>query len=384
MATSIPALVTATVLEYARTSAGFDIEAAALRLKVSPTRLAEWESGESATTVAKLKQIATLYRRPLAFFYLPSPPNEAAQAEDFRTVSADEPQTHPELTLQVRRLRELREVALRVEHDLGNTVTPPSLSARLDENPSAVAKRFRAWLDVSVLDQMRWRNGSEALREWRARLEERGVLVFQYTRVPVRTARGFSIFEDRLPVIALNSADPAEARCFTLLHELTHLALHKDGICDLASVGRSSKIERFCNLVAAETLVPADALKGLVGTNSPPDIAELAKRLKVSREAMALRLIAIGRLAWADYERFRAKHLTEVEDEREQRRLDRDETTRGPQHTTLVVTNLGRRFLRMLVAAYQDGIVTAPEFRDYTSVRVSNLEKLQTAIGVVA
>src|SRR5690606_21866088 len=92
-----------------------------------------------------------------------------------------------------------------------------------------------------------------------------GVLVFQATGLELKEMRGFSISEKFLPTITLNTKDSPRGRVFTLLHELTHLALREAGVCNLIDSGNGeneeeANIETFCNAVAGAILIPLDKL----------------------------------------------------------------------------------------------------------------------------
>lgn len=377
MARSIPALVTPSLLVHARTTAGFELDAAARHLKVTVEQLEAWERGQPGLTMARLKKLSALYRRPQSYFYLPSPPSERPGATDFRSTRAEDEETHVALRLQIRRIQELREVAVRLEAESDSQTRTDLPSGSTEDNPTGLATRLRTWLGFELREQLAWKDAAEAFRAWRSRLEERGVLVFQFTGVPVSVARGFSVSGERLPAIAVNSQDPPVARAFTAMHELAHLSLRAAGVCDFA--GKREGVERFCNLVAAEVLIPTEALRRQLTEAATVDVVQLAKDFKVSREAMALRLIAAKRLDWSAYEGFRTRHLKEVEEERARQKAKQREG--GPEFTRLVVTNLGHRFLRLVLDAYNDGTVTAPEFKDYTNVRVTGVEKLQAMVG---
>src|SRR5699024_4139664 len=66
----------------------------------------------------------------------------------------------------------------------------------------------------------------------------------------------FAISDPYAPLIFINTRDTPQAQVFTLLHEFAHLLLGESGVSDLAP-NNPHKIERFCNRIAAEFLVPS-------------------------------------------------------------------------------------------------------------------------------
>ena len=81
-------------------------------------------------------------------------------------------------------------------------------------------------------EQRRWTGDYGPLNAWIAAFEARGVLVFQTGDIALEEMRGFTLAERRLPVIVLNAKDAPRGRILTLMHELTHLMLGQDGVCD--------------------------------------------------------------------------------------------------------------------------------------------------------
>jgi transcriptional regulator with XRE-family HTH domain len=86
MARTPDALIKPELLIWARQSAGFSLDAAAAKLRVSEDRLRSWEAGEARPTIAQLRTAAKTYKRPLAIFYLPEPPLDFQPLRDYRRV----------------------------------------------------------------------------------------------------------------------------------------------------------------------------------------------------------------------------------------------------------------------------------------------------------
>ena len=68
------------VLRWARETAGFDIDDVVEKIKrkrVTPVTIKSWEKGTTSPTYAQLERLAyEIYKRPLALFFFPKPPQE--------------------------------------------------------------------------------------------------------------------------------------------------------------------------------------------------------------------------------------------------------------------------------------------------------------------
>src|SRR5436305_9638140 len=219
------ALVKPELLVWARESSGLELEDVAHKVQIKPERLLACEQGQAHLTIPQLRTLSNVYKRPLAFFFLPSPPNPEKSLHDYRKmrhhVSSD---TSPTSKEEIRKAKYRREIAIDLFQEMG--VEPPIFSAKttLESDANQVAGKIRTLLGATLEQQIALKTNYEALNFWRDGIEKSGILVFQAS-VGLNEVRGFSIWNTPLPIIVMNTKDMPAARIFTLMHELTHLML---------------------------------------------------------------------------------------------------------------------------------------------------------------
>lgn len=92
-------------------------------------------------------------------------------------------------------------------------------------------------------------------------------------------------------VIKLKSDSPQYRKRFTLAHEIGHLLLGKPGL--RSSCGKDADLERACDAIASEILMPSDAAMAFVrelGKPSPEKLRSIALRYEVSLHMAAKRV----------------------------------------------------------------------------------------------
>lgn len=386
MARTAEALVEASVLLWARTSIHYDVAAAAKRAAVSVEKLESWESGAAKPTIAQLRKLAEVYKRPLAVFFLPAPPKDFSAMKDFR--AASERPLSPELAYTIRRAHERREGALELARDLDYELRSFAVSASVEDDPEKIGGLIRAALGVSVAEQFSWATATEAVTAWRASFERVGVLVFETQRVDLEECRGFSLSEADLPAVVINGQDAINGRIFTLHHEAAHIALRRGGLCDTHDKGSSAstKIETFCNRVAAAALMPrrlVEAESSVKGKNShsswdDPAISKLAKRYCVSKEAVLRRLVDLGFASPTFYHRMREHYLEEWRRARARQKSKKGGPAMG-EHEKAVKYN-GAFFARLVMTAYHRESITAVDAWNYLNLKPKHFDKLEAEV----
>ena len=77
------------ILKWARERSGYSVEAAARTLNKKESFISECESGERSPTYVQLEKLADKYKRPVALFFLPNPPDEPKLEEKLALRSRD-------------------------------------------------------------------------------------------------------------------------------------------------------------------------------------------------------------------------------------------------------------------------------------------------------
>jgi Zn-dependent peptidase ImmA (M78 family)/transcriptional regulator with XRE-family HTH domain len=391
MASRIFANVAPAVLAWARESAGLSIDVAARKLAVTSDKVEAWERGEERPSVAQLRKAGVVYKRPLATFFLSEPPESVAPIHDFRRLAGPERLARsPEFLIELRRARRRRLIAVEIATEAEESVPDVSLRATTADDPDTLAQAARQWLGVSVAQQSEWRGDYGPLSGWVSLVESRAVLVFQTGHVDIDEMRGFSISEYPLPAIVLNATDAPRARAFTLAHELVHLFLRNGGVCDPARVpdgGQTDdeRVEVFCNRVAGALMVPtADllndpAIRSVGGGPRAWDesvLRRLADRFAVSREVVLRRLLILGRTTQAFYEGKRDEYRQAF---LAQRREAKEAGTGFAPYPRVVVRDLGKRYTRTVLDAYEREQITSADVADYLGVRLKHLADISEA-----
>ncbi len=264
------------ILVWARETAGLEPEDAVKRLGIRDARgtaaldrLTALETGQAAPTRPMLVKMAKQYRRPLLAFYLSEPPKSASRGADFRTLPAGYSDSQAaQIDALVRDLYTRQSMVRAVLEDEDEAEVVAFVgSAEMSDGKPAVLKSLRSLLDLDPETYYRQPNVEAAFKLLRDRAGRLGVFVLlkgdlgsYHTAMDADVFRGFALADPVAPFIVINDRDSRAAWSFTLLHEMVHLILGQTGI-DGAKVG--TDVERFCNDVAGEFLLPGAELDAL-------------------------------------------------------------------------------------------------------------------------
>ena len=304
------------ILAWARETAGLSVDEAAEKLGLKTTdkasaaeKLLEVEAGDRPISRGLLQKAVSTYHRPLVAFYLPHPPVRGDRGEDFRTVTGTvSTRDNSLLDALIRDLRArqqmLREVLVDDEdtHELAFVA-----SCQISQGTKSVTASIRATLGVTIAEQRRANDPAGLFSLLRTAAEQAGVYVLlggdlgsHHSDIGEDVFRGFALADSFAPFVVINDNDAAAARAFTLVHELAHIWIGASGVSGPLRGTSDNPIERFCNSVAGEFLLPAEAVTGLAAARGA-DVERalaltdvVARVWNVSQGVVAYRLLESG------------------------------------------------------------------------------------------
>jgi Zn-dependent peptidase ImmA (M78 family) len=370
------------LLKWARERSGLTAEVLEERFP----KFSLWEQEEDMPTLRQLEELAKKTFTPLGYFFLPEPPEDKLPIPDFRTVRNAPVQRPSPNLLETVQVMQRRQAWMR-EFLIEQKTAPLSFvnSARLRDNPNSVAAKIKGVLNMTnnwAQGQATW---TDALRAMRIAIEEVGILVVingvvgnnVYRKLDTKEFRGFVLCDEYAPLIFVNGADAKAAQMFTLAHELAHLWIGKDGVFNLHDLQPvDNDVEKFCNQVAAEFLVPQQEM-----TNCWPNVRRdnepfqsLARRFKVSPIVAARRALDLGlirRRAFLDFYR---------DYQEDERRRIANRTSGGDFYANQDV-RIGKRFANAVVRAAKEGRLLYRDAYQLTGLSGETFDKYAKSLG---
>lgn len=374
------------ILIWARESANLLKEDVALKMKKSPDVIEAWEKGDSSPTYVQLETLAyTLYKRPVAIFFFPEPPEEVTAKKSFRTLPESEVEELAPTFLRVFRRGQAMQINL---EELTNGENPAEkkilrdLSFETRGDAVRMADSVRKYLGIDIGTQIRWKDTETALEKWRSVVEEKGIFVFKDAFRDDEIS-GFCIYDPEFPVIYINNSMPKTRQIFTLFHELIHLLFRTGGVDKENDAfvrrmrGDNRRIEVLCNRFAGEFLVPKKDFDKIISRVRIDDqsMKKLANRYKVSREVILRKCLDRGLI---DQTYYKAKSELWIKEARE-RAVEMAAKRREGDYYRNVATYLGGGYLNLVFKSYYRKRFTTDQLAEYLGVKVASIPGVEMA-----
>lgn len=362
---------TPSVLKWARSTAGLTIDDVAEKISQTPDYIREVEIGSAPLTYSQLNSLAyEVYKRPLAVFFYPEPPEEFDTEQEFRTILNTGYVSFDKDTRFIIRNAKFLQLSLYELYD-GESIPSPSLfriqSFKPDENfPTQV---LRDALGITLDTQKSFGSPEIAFKRWRTAVEDIGIYVFKDSFKNNQIC-GFSIYDESFPIIYINNKNTFTRQVFTMIHELCHILLkctsmtfiNQDYIERLNT--KNKEIEIYCNKFTSKLLVPEDDfIENFTGNYDDHSIFELSRLYSVSREVILRRLLDNGIV---DYEFYNSKS-NEWQGQVRKRKLKP-----GGNSIKTKISYLGDKYLTIVIKKYHQGRIPQDQLASFFNTKTTD------------
>ncbi|MES9971910.1 MAG: XRE family transcriptional regulator [Candidatus Thiodiazotropha sp.] len=347
------------ILFWARETAGLELEQAARKLMIKDgktssgaEKLAAYEAGTVHPSRALLLRMSKAYRRPLLTFYLDTPPRIGDRGEDFRTLPEHfESEDIAYVDAMIRDIKARQSLMRETLVDEDEAIEHAFVgSAVIDQGVSQITQTLREMLNIDLDDFRAQGSYGEAFKYLRKKAEAKGIFVLlkgnlgsYHTNIDLKAFRGFALSDKVAPFIVINDRDAKSAWCFTLLHEIVHILLGQTGVSGSYA---EKHIEKFCNDVASEFLLPDDEfvefnIKNISDNELADHITKYALSLKVSSSHVAYRLYRKGALSKVRWEKLADFYRMQWVEQKEQQKIKARDQKGGPSYYVIQKFKLG-------------------------------------------
>ncbi len=377
--------VKAEMLDWALARSRVELVAAKARFP----RFSDWRAGRAQPTLKQLEGFARATHTPVGFFFLPEPPDERVPIPDFRTIrDAGVGRPSADLLDTIYICQQRQEWYRDYARATGEQPLSFVGSIRPRSDVVAAAATIRTAIGFNLEQRQRTKTWEQALSDFLDKADELGVLVMKsgvvfnntHRKLDPAEFRGFAMADTLAPVVFINGADTKSAQMFTLAHELVHLWIGQTALSDAPMVeesGPANDVERWCNEVAAELLVPLNALREAYNATADRlgEMQRLARRFKVSTLVILRRMYDAGGISRSEFwEAFAA--------ERERLRDLASAGGGGDFHRT-EQARVSPRFARALVVSTMEGhTLYRDAFRMLSIRKASTLHEFGRRLGV--
>lgn len=350
-------------------------------------KLRAWEAREAKPTLRQLEDFARATYTPVGYFFLPQPPEEHVPIPDFRTVGSGRVHRPSPDLLDTIYLCQQRQEWYRDFARL-SSARPLELvgSATVNSDVIGTAARMRNSLHFDLNERRVIPSWTEALRKFIELADAAGVMVMvsgvvgsnNHRKLDPDEFRGFTLADILAPLVFINGSDSKAAQMFTLAHELAHVWLGQSGVSDERPSGvGGNEVERWCNAVAAELLVPLEVVRSDYDRNADVEMEmqRLARRFKVSTLVILRRMADAGGLTRA---KFREHYDAELQ------RLANLPQASGGNFYLALGARASKRFTRALVVSTLEGRSSYTEaLRLLGFKKMSTFRELGESLGVM-
>lgn len=296
--------VNANMLTWAIVRAGYELHAFTEKFP----KVQQWLEGEKKPTVKQLEDFSKKVHLPFGYLFLPEPPREKLPIPFFRSNANQADKVSVNVYDTILLMQQRQDWLRNYLND--NNLEPLSFVGKYRQNTNvkAIVNDIRQTLNLPENWASQFSTWQEAQDHLVLHIEDKGIItVFNgvvenngHRKIPVDECRGFVLVDKIAPFMFVNNADWKSAQMFTIVHELAHIWTgHSAGFDFRKLQPAPDPIEKLCDQVAAEFLVPEDSFNEFWNHN--PKIRYASRYFKVSEIVIARRALDTGKLSKKDF-----------------------------------------------------------------------------------
>lgn len=311
------AYITPALLTWAIERSNLNRAEIARKLHLQPNILEAYERGLHYPLFNKALEMSKVLQVPFGYFFLTKPPSDEIPIPDLRTLSGTKI-TKPspdflEVLYQALSQHDWYKAYLKDEEA---EPLPFTFRFTINSDIKEVANDIATRLGVNQALRREAGSWGNYLTKLSQRAEKAGIIVLR--RAVVGSSRrklsrdefqGFAVFHPVAPFVFINGQDYDSAKIFTLIHELAHIWIGQSGISkadEVPSVEDMRAVERFCNSVAVEVLVPTEEFINKWDETYPDfdNINRLARHFLVSALVIVRRAKELNQINFPTFVQF--------------------------------------------------------------------------------
>lgn len=369
-------------VRWARERAGLQLSDLSKALQLAEDKIAAWETGEERPTFRQAQKLAERLRVPLPYLFLPSPPEENSPIADLRTLRNEARATFSLDFKEV--LNDSLQKQNWYREYLQNTgqASPLEFIGKysVESDIKTVARDIQAVLGLDEELRKLARNKPDFLSKLVQQAEAAGILVLisgvvknnNHRKLAVEEFRGFVLSDAVAPLVFINGNDTEAAKLFTFVHELAHLWVGASGVSNVevksAVENDFDQLERFCNQVAAEVLIPAEDFQSIWQSDlSLEENLQQYRHYKVSDLVLLIRARQLRKISSTEFQQAYATRISWYK--------NRKRSSGGNFKNTLPARN-SKLLTSALIAATLEGQTLYRDAARMLNVKVETLKKV--------
>ena len=340
------ALINRSVLEWAFNRAGNNSS-----LVAEFKKFQDYLNGSARPTFIQAQKLAKILKIPFGYLFLDKPPLQTEIVPDLRTFDnqIDISLTLKTLLKDIKYKQEWYKDYIIENNEIGCSVVGKfSINSDFTEICNDIISKF----NVANLKRS---DPNQYIKNIIQQAEQLKILVMGNSvlgsntrnKLEIDEFRGFAIYDDIAPLIFINKNDTYKAQIFTLFHEIAHLWIRESGISDIKNMEIDNNIERFCNKIAAEVLMPKKIFLDKFERKGDW-LLNLEKEFCVSRLALLTRAKDLKLINNKEYNEYRKIELKNIE---EHLRNRQQRENFGIRHELVIQSRYGKLFSKAVTEA---------------------------------